>query len=52
VGAHENKRAVKPGIANARHGDKDLAFKVMRSSHGHNLSGIEALEKQSIVTGN
>ena len=22
------------GVANARHGDQDLAFKVMRSSHG------------------
>ena len=39
VRAHENERAVKPGIADARHGNKDLAFKVLRSSHGHNLSG-------------
>ena len=34
VGAHENERAVKPRVADARHGDEDLAFKVSEAVMG------------------
>jgi hypothetical protein len=53
VGAHEDQRAVKRGDPNARHGNEDLAFKILRSSHRLNLSGIGPFRKaQAIVTGN